>query len=164
MIIIEDGTGLEDSQAYCDYAFYVAFVAEMGLSFTHTREQIEPALVTATKRWVDWQHEFAGVKLVDTQSLEFPRDLFGLPVKVKQATAYAAWLHLQGALLVDTTAISTNGDVISERKVLDVLETETTYAEGSAQTFGRILPQELENLLKPYLKQSTGLGRVTRLL
>jgi hypothetical protein len=71
---------------------------------------------------------------------------------------------MNNALLVDTTAISVSGDVLSERDKLDVLETEKTYAEGSAQTFSRVLPAELENLLKPYLKQSTGFGRVTRLL
>jgi len=163
-IIVEDGTGKADAQSYCDVEFFHAFVTEMGLPHSHSDNQCETALVTATKRWVDWQHEFAGNKLTTTQALEFPRDSVGLPLKVKQATAYAAWLHLHNALLVDTTAISVSGDVLSERKKLDVLETEKTYAEGSAQTFSRVLPTDLENLLKPCLKQSTGFGRVTRLL
>lgn len=164
-IVIEDGTGLSNAQSYCDYAFYHAFVTEMGLQHSHSEEQTEPALVTASKRWIDWQHEFTGDKLVETQALEFPRDNdIGLPLKIKQAAAYGAWLHLRGALLVDTTAIPTVGDVTMIRKKLDVLETETQYAEGSAQYYSRILPADLENLLTPYLKQSTGFGRAVRML
>jgi hypothetical protein len=164
-IIIEDGTGLDDSQAYCDFDFYIGFVAEMGMPSTYTREQIEPALVTASKRWIDWQHEFAGDKLVETQALDFPRDNdIGLPLKIKQAAAYAAWLHLNDALLVNTTALSTAGDVVSESKTLSVMSTSKTYAEGSAQTYSRVLPAELENLLRPYLKLSTGFGRVVRVM
>ena len=164
-IVIEDGTGKSNAQSYCDYTFYHAFVTEMGLQHSHSEEQTEPALVTATKRWVDWQHEFAGDKLVETQALEFPRDNdIGLPLKVKQATAYAAWLHLHNALLVDTTALSVSGETLSERKKLDMLETEKTYAEGSAHTYSRILPADLESLLRPYLKSNTGFGRAVRVM
>ncbi len=164
-LIVEDGTGLDASQAYCDFIFFNAFIAEMGMASTYTREQIEAALVTASKRWIDWQHEFAGDKLTETQALEFPRDNdIGLPLKIKQAAAYAAWLHLNNALLVNTAALSTAGDVISESKTLSVMSTSKTYAEGSAQTYSRVLPVELENLLRPYLKLSTGFGRVVRVM
>jgi hypothetical protein len=137
----------------------------MGMPSAYTREQIEPALVTASKRWIDWQHEFAGDKLTDTQALEFPRDNdVGLPLKIKQAAAYGAWLHLNNALLVNTTSLSTAGEVISETKTLDVLSVSKDYAEGSAQTYSRVLPADLENLLRPYLKLSTGFGRSVRVM
>lgn len=164
-IVVEDGTGKSNAQSYCDYAFYHAFVTEMGLQHSHSEEQTEPALVTASKRWIDWQHEFAGEKLTETQALEFPRDNdIGLPIKIKQAAAYGAWLHLNNALLVNTTTLSTTGDIISQRKKLDVLETEVTYAEGSAQTYSRVLPADLENLLRPYLKSNAQFGRAVRVM
>jgi len=164
-LVQEDGTGLANANTYADYAFYHAFVTEMGLQHSHSEEQTEPALITASKRWIDWQHEFAGDKLTETQALEFPRDNdIGLPLKIKQAAAYGAWLHLNNALLVNTTALSTAGEVISESKTLDVLSVSKDYAEGSAQTYSRVLPADLENLLRPYLKLSTGFGRVVRVM
>ena len=162
-MITEDGSGLSNAQAYCDFEYYVEAITEMGMSHTHTRAQVEPALVASAKRWIDGQHDFAGSKLVSTQALKFPRDgEIGLPADIVRANALAAWYHLQGALLVDTTAIPTAGEAISVRKKLDVLETQ--YQPGTAQFYSRILPADLENLLAPYLKQSTGFGRVVRLL
>lgn len=164
-IVVENGTGLSNAQCYCSYAQYHAVVTELGLQHSHSEEQTEPAIVSAAKRWIDGQHDFAGSKLVSTQALKFPRDgEIGLPADIVRANALAAWYHLQGALLVNTVAIPTAGEVVSVRKKLDVLETETQYAEGSAQYYSRILPADLENLLTPYLKQSTGFGRVVRLL
>ncbi len=161
----ENGTGLANANTYADYAYFVAFCAQFGLAGTYTEEQAEPALTTSSIRWIDWQHEFAGEKLTETQALEFPRDNdIGLPLKIKQAAADGAWLHLNNALLVNTATLSTTGEVISERKKLDVLETEKTYAEGSAQTYSRVLPADLENLLRPYLKLSAGFGRAVRVM
>jgi len=164
-IIVENGTGLSNAQCYCTYAEYLAAVTELGLSHTQTEAQTEPAIVSAAKRWIDGQHDFAGEKLVSTQALKFPRDRdIGLPAEIVRANALAAWYHLQGALLVDTTAIPTSGDVVSIRKKLDVLETDTQYQSGTAQFYARILPADLENLLTPYLKQSASFGRVVRML
>lgn len=163
-IIVENGTGLSNAQCYCSYAQYHAVVTELGLVHSHSEEQTEPAIVSAAKRWIDGQHDFAGSKLVSTQAMKFPTDRDGLPPDIVRANALAAWYHLQGALLVDTTSIPTTGEAISIRKKLDVLETETQYQPGSAQFYSRILPADLENLLAPYLKQSTGFGRVVRLL
>lgn len=164
-IIVESGTGLSNAQCYCTYAQYLAAVTELGLAHTQTEAQTEPALVSAAKRWIDGQHEFVGAKLVPTQALKFPRDGdIGLPTDIVRANALAAWYHLQGALLVNTVAIPAGGDVVSIRKKLDVLETETQYQPGTAQFYSRILPADLENLITPYLKQSTGFGRVLRML
>lgn len=163
-IIVENGTGLSNAQCYCTYAQYHAVVTELGLQHSHSEEQTEPAIVSAAKRWIDGQHDFAGSKLVTTQAMKFPTDRDGLPADIVRANALAAWYHLQGALLVNTVSIPANGEVISIRKKLDVLETETQYQPGTAQFYSRILPADLENLLAPYLKQSTGFGRVVRLL
>lgn len=162
-IIVEDGTGLQNAQCYCSVAYLDAWMAERGYVTTALEPAKEAALVVAAKDWIDGQHEFANEKLVSTQALEFPRTVFGFPEDIKQANAQAAYLQLNGALLVDTGSISTSGTVESESKAVGSLSKSVTYKSGSAQTYGRILPKQLTNLLKPYLSNSGGLGVVYRL-
>ena len=164
-IIVENGTGLSNAQAYCDYNYFHAYVTERGIVHSHSQAQIEAALVVAAKDWIDGQHEFAGEKLVSTQALQFPRtfddDLDSFPDAVKLANAKAAWLHLQGALLVDTTAISTSGAIASESSKLGPLGESMEYVAGTQPIYSRILPKDLTNLLKPYLS-SGGMALVKR--
>lgn len=162
-IVVEDGTGLSNAQCYCDVAYLSAWMAERGYTTTALEPAKEAALVVSAKDWIDGQHDFANEKLVSTQALEFPRTIFGLPEDIKRANAQAAYLHLSGALLVDTTAISTAGTVESESKSLGPMSKSVTYKSGSAQIYSRILPKQLTNLLKPYLSNSGGLGVVYRL-
>lgn len=163
MIVVEDGEGLSAAQAYADVAYLDAWMLERGYTTTKTEQQKEAALVISAKDWIDGQNSFANEKLVDTQSLEFPRTVFGFPDAIRQANAQGAWLQLNGALLVDTGTISTSGTVESESKSVGSLSKSVTYKSGSAQIYGRILPKQLTNLLKPYLLNSGGLGVVYRL-
>lgn len=157
-IVVEDGTGLSNAQCYCDVAYLNAWMVERGYTTAATDQQKEAALVVAAKDWIDGQHEFANEKLTETQALEFPRTVFGFPEAIKQANANAAYLHLNNALLVDTSAISTSGVVESESKSVGPLSKSVKYKSGTAQIYGRILPAQLTNLLKPYLANSGGLG------
>lgn len=163
MIIVEDGNGLAGAQAYADVTFLDAWMLERGYVSSYSTTEKEAALVIAAKDWIDGQHSFANEKLVSTQALEFPRTVFGFPDDIKQANAQGAWLQLNGALLVDTSTISTSGTVESESKAVGSLSKSVTYKSGSAQVYGRILPKQLTNLLKPYLSNSGGLGVVYRL-
>lgn len=162
-IVFEDGTGLSNAQCYCSVAYLDAWMAERGYTTTALQPAKEAALVVSAKDWIDGQHSFANEKLVDNQALEFPRTVFGFPEDIKRANAQAAYLHLRGALLVDTAAISTSGTVESESKAVGSLSKSVTYKSGSAQIYSRILPKTLTNLLKPYLSNSGGLGSVYRL-
>lgn len=163
MIIVEDGSGLPNAQAYCDVPYLDAWMAERGYTTTALEPAKEAALVVSAKDWIDGQHEFANEKLTENQALEFPRTVFGFPEDIKIANANAAYLHLNGALLVDTGSISTSGVIESESKAVGSLSKSVTYKSGSAQIYGRILPKQLTNLLKPYLANSGGLGVVYRL-
>jgi hypothetical protein len=162
-IVVEDGTGLSNAQCYCSVAYLDAYLTERGLEHGHNTAAKEAALVIAAKDWIDGQHDFENEKLTTTQALQFPRTLFGFPGDIKNANAQAAHLHLHNSLLVDTTAISTAGTVESESKAVGSLSKSVTYKSGSAQIYGRILPKQLTNLLKPYLSNSGGLGVVYRL-
>jgi hypothetical protein len=161
-IIVEDGSGLPNAQAYCDVAYLDAWMAERGYTTTSNEPQKEAALVVAAKDWIDGQHEFANEKLTETQALEFPRTVFGFPENILIANANAAYLHLNGALLVDTGGISASGVVESESKSVGPLSKSVKYRSGTAQIYGRILPKQLTNLLKPYLANSGGLGMAYR--
>lgn len=162
-IVVEDGTGLSNAQAYVDAVYLDAWMAERGYTTTATEPEKEAALVVSAKDWIDGEHDFANEKLIEDQALEFPRTVFGFPEAIKQANAQAAYLQLNGALLVDTSTISTSGVVESESKSVGSLSKSVTYKNGSAQIYGRILPKSLTNLLKPYLSNAGGLGVVYRL-
>lgn len=163
MIIVEDGTGLSNAQCYANVAYLDAWMAERGYTTTKNETQKESALVISAKDWIDGQHDFANEKLVETQALEFPRTVFGFPDDIKLANAQAAYLQLSGLLLVDPASLSTSGTVESESKAVGSLSKSVTYKSGSAQIYGRILPKQLTNLLKPYLSNAGGMGVVYRL-
>ena len=164
-IVIEDGTGLSDAQAYESVANLDAYLDERSLGGCYTTAQKQSALVIAAKDWIDGRHTFANNKLVSTQALKFPRDNdVGLPSDIKLANIKAAWLHLQGVLLVDLTTISTSGTVESESKSVGPLSKSTTYKDGSAQVYSRVIPEDLNILLRPYLLASGGIGRTYRVL
>lgn len=155
-IIIEDGTGLSNAQAYCDYSYFNNYVTMRGITHSFSRPAIEAALVVSAIDWVDGEHEYANEKLKDTQSLKFPRTVFGLPVNIKEANAQAAWLHLNKQLFPDLSKISTYGDIESESKQLAVMSKSVTYAKGTSQKYSRVLPKGLRMLLAPYLSFSGG--------
>lgn len=162
-IVVETGEGLDNAQCYCDVAYLDAWMLERGYTTAAAEAAKEAALVVSAKDWIDGQHSFANEKLVENQALEFPRTVFGFPEDIKRANAQAAYLQLNGALLVDVTAISTSGVIESESKAVGSLSKSVTYKSGSAQIYGRVLPKTLTNLLKPYLLNASGLGVVYRL-
>jgi hypothetical protein len=161
-LIVEDGSGLANAQAYCSVAYLDAYLAERGLEHGHSTHAKEAALVISAKDWLDGQHAFKYEQLTTTQALQFPRTELGFPEAIKLANAKAAHLHLHNSLLVDTTAISVAGVVESESKGLGPLSKSVTYKSGSAQIYGRILPADLTNLLRPYLSASGMMRTVHR--
>lgn len=160
-VIVEDGTGKSDAQCYCDHTYVLNYLAERGITHSYTQSAIEGALVISAKDWIDGQHTFRYEILVEDQALSFPRAVFGFPSNIPLANCKAAILQLKGALLVDTSKISTSGTVTSESKQLGPLSKSVTYKDGTDQTYYRVLPVDLTRLLKPYLLKSTG-NRVIR--
>lgn len=152
-ILVEDGTGLSNAQCYCSVAYLDAWMAERGYTTTALTATKEAALVVAAKDWIDGQHTFVDEKLDEDQALEFPRldEEIGLPAKILQANAQAAYLHLNGLLLVSLSSLSVTGQVESESKSVGTLSKSTTYARGTSQTYSRVLPSDLIRLLQPYL-------------
>jgi hypothetical protein len=150
-IIVEDGSGVVGANSYASVAELDAYAAHRLDLASYNTAQKESALVIASSDWMDGTHEFCGDQLTTTQGLFFPTVVDGLPANIKTATLKAALLQLQGLLLVDYKSISQSGVVESESKSLGSLSKSVTYKSGTSQIYGRILPTDLTNLLKPYL-------------
>lgn len=105
-LIVEDGTGLEDAEAYASVATADAYASAMGLSAwaaaaTATKEI---ALRRATQ-YIDSRYTFRGHALTDTQALEWPREEYQWPVRaVVNACCELAVRALAGPLVADIEA------------------------------------------------------------
>lgn len=112
--VVEDGTGLEDANAYCTVLFADAYHANYGNPTTWstlTTAEKEDALRQATRIADDrYAHRWTGVRGSSEQALDWPRaygtdsagneiDSATLPTKLKQWTARAALDHANGSLV-----------------------------------------------------------------
>jgi len=136
---VEDGTGLDDANAYALVAFVDSYHSDRGNSdWTGTTPEKETAIVRATdyieRRWGAYfkgSAEFPGV-----QALSFPRiNLYdrdgvaveGVPTKLQQAVAEYALRALTASLLSDPT---TDDNITTLRERVGPIETETRYSEN----------------------------------
>lgn len=112
--VVEDGTGLSNSNAYVSVAEADAYFLESTNRWIGTDLSKQKALVRAT-RAIDLlgAGKFRGVKLLSTQALAWPRDeaydgdgfkLTGIPNYLKYAVFEAALAELEdeGTLMPDT--------------------------------------------------------------
>lgn len=126
-LVAETGSGLSTATSYCTIAFADAYLTNYGAPAawtSATNATKETALMAATRaldlryggRWVGYRYSTA-------QALDWPRDYAYdaageliasdvVPLRVQQATAVLAALHVQGVTLSPTTR--TTGDIRSE--------------------------------------------------
>lgn len=140
---LEDGTGLEDSNALIDVAFADAYFADRGIAaWTGDADAVKkPAIVRATD-YLNTRFKFKGCKYKEEQALEFPRVYDGdpqMPVKMKQAVAEYALRALTTVLAPDPTTDATGGKVLMKREKVGPVEEETQYSDSTSVS-----------LLKPY--------------
>ena len=119
MFTPEDGTGLVDANAYLLVEFADNFASDRQVSawVDATQQSKETAIIVVTD-YVDARFggKFNGCKLNSTQRLEFPRNIFGLPEKLKEAVAFYCFLEITG-LFIKNTEIDTTGKIIVEKGV-----------------------------------------------
>lgn len=150
-LILEDGTGLEASNAYADLAEFKAHYDLRGVDYsTYADADIEAALITCTIDFMDVYYCYKGTVLNKDQALSLPTDEVGINKDIKNACCNGALLHLKGALLIDDAAVSTTGAIKSTSKKLDVMESETVYQDGTQQTYKRNTAT-INRLLSGYL-------------
>jgi H2-forming N5,N10-methylenetetrahydromethanopterin dehydrogenase-like enzyme len=95
-LIIEDGTGIPDADAYISIPYVSQYFRGERLEAweTLTVDKQEDAIISAT-RYVDTAYEWLGTQKTLEQGLQWPRDgvtvgkfeIIGVPKAVKQATA-----------------------------------------------------------------------------
>lgn len=150
-LIVEDGTGLADADAYVSTAAFKTYCDDRGLSYAgKTDAEIDQRIRLATE-YVDTINRYKGSRMKGTQSLQFPRlslydwggdEVSGLPLKVKQACSELALRALTGELY---EALDRGGMVASE----SVGEISVSYEQGAPR--GRFFTAAM-NMLQQYVR------------
>ncbi len=136
-MIVEDGTGLDNSDSYASIAFCDTYFDARGNATwgSASTAEKEIALVKATQ-FIDTYYTFPGWRLTVEQSLQWPRayaydkegnEFEGIPRPLKQMTAECAVRALTSELQQDMDMI---GNIRRER-VDGAVEVE--YADGGAR-------------------------------
>lgn len=134
-IVVEDGTGLNNSESYISVSDCDSYHLNRGNSSWSnlTTEQKEQNLRKATQ-YIDSTYLFYGVIYKTTQSLSFPREDIednegrkldnSIPQKIKDATCELALASIDKELI----SITDNSNYVTKQKVGDL---EVEYAVGA---------------------------------
>ena len=126
-LIVEDGTGLPNAEAYISVADADSYFAKRGNSAWSalTVDAKEVALrLGADYMAAVYGPRWCGERLTDTQALDWPRDEQGVPEAVKRANAELAVRASAGVLLAD------QGAQVKQETVGPI---SVTYADGARQ-------------------------------
>lgn len=172
-IIVETGGGISNANSYSSVQSLMDYAELRHIKMTtFALDEKEAALIQATE-WID-AHNFKYGAGTITQSLQFPRAyafrLFRgskfdgtFPLAIIEACQKAAILELYGLLRVDTSTLDKNGEITEQSSSLVTGMFQTVkYKAGTSQTYYRVLPTELTNLLSPFLAGS-GAGTAMRI-
>ena len=128
-ITVEDGTGLNNADAYVSIAYCDLYHSNLENSSWTGTDAVKEAAIRKATTYLDSSYSWKGYIVKETQSLGFPRNYLydkdgrdisnSIPVAVKQAVAELALKALSEDLLSDTS----NSDYVKKEKV-DVIEIE----------------------------------------
>lgn len=127
-LVVEDGTGLADAEAYISVADADTYFAARGNATwaALTTEAKEQALrLGADYMGAVYGPRWCDDRLTATQALDWPRGVQGVPEAVKRANAELAVRASAGPLLAD------QGAAVQSETVGPI---SVTYAEGARQT------------------------------
>jgi hypothetical protein len=154
--IVEDGTGLPDSNSYVTLEYYVDFCESRGYPIAYTTaeeiEAVHNTLIKATEM-VDMNWNYEGTPTVITQALEFPRTIdevdIGLPVSVVKATCTAAVTEPESGNFFGET----EANVTSKSEKVGPIEVATKYTSSSSASSGdsNLMYPNVYAYLKPYV-------------
>ena len=140
-LIVEDGTGKNDSESYIDLAYLQAYANKRGLDITGITE----ANIIKAMDYFESAYQFKGTKLVETQALAFPRYINNevvYPVRVKNAVCELTIKSKSAELLADSERL-TKSEAIGDIRV--------EYSEFSKDTVNYNF---VINLILPWLSGS----------
>lgn len=160
-LIVEDGTGLTNSESWISVLYFITHHNNRGNVFTATTAQIEAVLRKATEYMeARWSNVWVGIRHSPLQALSWPRDgafypddgriAQGVPVEVKRACAEYALRALTDKLAPDIEYTTTTGLIEeTEDRVGPIMERRKYRAGGIAITFRKFPVVDIS--LKPLL-------------
>ena len=151
-LIVEDGTGLSNADAYISLGYFKAFCSERNYRWEDDEDFAIEANIRLATGWIDTYSRYKAARLLPTQALEFPRiglqdwsgyDVTGVPARVKQACAELAFKSRSEPLYEDAA----RGGMVKSESVGPI---SVTYEDGAPT--GKVW-QFAVNLLRPYLRE-----------
>ncbi len=166
--IVEDGSGLPNSNAYVSVAAFREYHTDRGVDLSaYTDAQLQVAIIKATD-FLEDRYRYIGQIRLSTQALEWPRiNAFYrdgrvaslVPVEITRATLILGQIALTEDLFILPT-VSTNGQLVKRERVrVDVIEEAIEYQEGGIVQTQREFPQ-VESLLQGLIVSGQFLLRV----
>jgi hypothetical protein len=169
--IVEDGTGLSNANSLVSIAYSKNYFAERAVTSWDLLDDeiIQSNLIKGTDYFtLRWSTLFSGSLYKDTQSLPFPRPEFGTPIfdeidtelligytipdKILKAICEYAIRASTSQLVTD---ISTTAGQ-STRVKIGVIEKETNFTSNQKKPDTFATYPAADNLVKPYLKSTSG--------
>lgn len=126
VLIVEDGSGLPNSNAYVSVEGLREWADARGIELPESGDDVARFIIRATDYIETFECEFCGKRLVDTQALAFPRDPGGMPKQLVGMTAAMANAYQQG---FDPQGVTSNADMVTEETVGPIT---TKYADPFA--------------------------------
>ena len=162
-MIIEDGTGIADANAFVTVAEFNTYATDRGIDPSdYDTEQIEGAIVVASYDFINFNYTFKGTPLTATQGMNIPTDLAPIDSIVKNATCAAALLHLKGRLFVDASEIDVSGGIKSTKDAVGSLLTEIEYKDNGGYTY-KYPTSQIDAMLSVYTIGGSGSAPSTSL-
>lgn len=150
-LVVEDGNGLTNAEAYVSVAAFKSFCDGYGYSYAgKTDPQIEVALRQAAD-YIDTEFRYKGIRKAAAQAMEFPRDglvdwsghaVTGVPARVMRANSELAFKSFSGALREDLD----RGGMVTSESVGPISRSYSPDAPG-----GKVY-QQASKLLAPFVR------------
>ncbi len=140
-LVLEDGTGLTNSESYVDVDYVDAYFLKRGINEWASLTNREQLIIRAMD-YIENNYAYQGTKLVPTQSLQFPRLICGetvYPIALKNAVCELALKSNEEDLLADT-------DKTTIREKVGTLEVEYDPNQDNIKSYNYV-----NKLLAPYL-------------
>lgn len=153
-LVIEDGTGLSNSESYVDVTEFQAYADKRGLSIPSDNAACEVLLIKAMDYLDAKEHQLQGARVSAAQSLSYPREglkLFGfyvednaIPELIKKAQMELAFQAQSQEL-----AVTNSGQELLEQEVPGVIMQK--FSETGNKNKQPVF-EKVEQYLKPLYK------------
>lgn len=159
-LIVEDGTGLPDSNSYCDLDYALEYCTMKGYtSWQSLSENEQKVFIIRGTEFVDNFFNWRGRKGKGSQALSFPRiDVYdddqylihGIPEKLKKACLEAAFLNSTSGS--DTLFATKDENGAIKRQKVDSLEVEYFSNQQNETNFNAVDYTSIYDILNKLLK------------